>query len=78
MRIAAFILSLVAPVLGCLAIWHTTGGRITATEIGVLSPVATFTAAGVALLIASRDRHDRMKERSDAALGQARLVLIET
>jgi hypothetical protein len=75
-RVAAFISSLVAMTLGCLAFWHTTGGRITATEISVLSPVATFAAAGVALLIATRDRRERMKERDAEDEAQAKLVIV--
>jgi hypothetical protein len=77
-RTAAFILGLVGVVLGSLAFWYAAGGHLTTNEIGILAPVATFTAAYVALRVATRDRRDRTQERSRAALGQARLVLIET
>lgn len=63
-------------VLGALAFWYSTGGHLTTSEIGVLAPIATFSAAGAALWIAGRDRRDRRQERREVAIGQARLVII--
>jgi membrane protein implicated in regulation of membrane protease activity len=76
-RIAALILSIAAALLAVLAIWHTYGGHITATEIAVLSPIATFLAAVVALWVAGRDRRDRMQEREDEEKTHARLVALQ-
>ena len=63
-------------VLGFLAFWYADGGRLTATEIGVLSPVATFAAVGVALWVATSDRRLRMKERDAEDEAQAKLVIV--
>jgi hypothetical protein len=41
-----------------------------------LSSVATVTATGVALYIATRDRHERKSSQLDADRAQARLVLL--
>ena len=42
-----------------------------------LASVATVAATGVALFIATRDRHERRADRLDADRAQARLVLLE-
>jgi hypothetical protein len=68
------IFGLGAIALGCFALWVDAGGHITAV---VLSPIASFAAAGIALWVATRDRRDRIRERADAGMAQARLVLID-
>lgn len=74
MRTTGLVLCLAAVPLGVLALWLGSGNRITPTEISAVSPVATFTAAGVALWIATTDRRKQIRDREAEAAAQAKLV----
>ncbi|MUL45159.1 hypothetical protein FZI85_06180 [Mycobacterium sp. CBMA293] len=71
--VIGFGVSCLAVVLSVSAVLHTSHWHVSAD---VLSAIGSFTAAGVALWVATRAERERRLERERAAVAQARLVQI--